>query len=219
MRRSQNIIPYLDRRPRNAIPSPFSRKARTCVAPQRHERHSGAKHILIRRRAGQEGITPSGMVRGRCTTLVVPRFPSVVLPGPSPSPCARVRKTRGWPLVPLYAVRDLRPGTWALAVEETGHDATVALITLVATHMLNVHPVMPPPHSGGRTETEKERERERERGYKPTYSRVHYKVSLRSRIKFRYNIYIVLFPLSVRFNVYSRKEIANSPGIVKCMSS
>ncbi|KAG7189210.1 hypothetical protein KM043_008773 [Ampulex compressa] len=39
--------------------------------------------------------------------------------------------------------------------EETGHDATAALITLVVAHMLNVHPVMPaaaalPPPSVGR---------------------------------------------------------------------
>jgi len=54
-------------------------------------------------------------------------------------------------LVPLYAVWDLRPGTRApllslslsLSGGETEHDATAALITLVATHMLNVHPVTP----------------------------------------------------------------------------
>jgi len=54
------------------------------------------------------------MVRGRCTTSVVPRFPSVVLPYPMPggqepgpflSPPVSVGRTRGWPLVP--AVRRL----------------------------------------------------------------------------------------------------------------
>lgn len=59
------------------------------------------------------------------------------------SPPVRVRRTRGWPLVP--AVRRLGSKAQyvgSLAEEETEHDATAALITLVATHMLNVHPVM-----------------------------------------------------------------------------
>jgi hypothetical protein len=112
------------------------------------------------------------MVRGGCTASpVVPRFPSVVLPCLPPGlfhpPSARNgplllgASSRGprVALVPQYAVWDLRPAdspfslslslslslclSVCLSGGETEHDATAALITLVATHMLNVHPVMP----------------------------------------------------------------------------
>lgn len=87
------------------------------------------------------------------------------------SPPVRVRRTRGWPLVP--AVRRLGSKAQyvgSLAEEETEHDATAALITLVATHMLNVHPVMLATATAAvaqwrpQRETERKSEREREMG-------------------------------------------------------
>lgn len=64
-------------------------------------------------------------------------------PGPFLSPPVRVRRTRGWPLVPtVRRLGSKAQYVGSLAEEETEHDATAALITLVATHMLNVHPVM-----------------------------------------------------------------------------
>jgi len=90
------------------------------------------------------------MVRGGCTASpVVPRFPSVVLPCLPPGlfhpPSARNgplllgASSRGprVALVPQYAVWDLRPA-------DSPFSLSLSLsLSLLATHMLNVHPVMP----------------------------------------------------------------------------